>query len=197
MNITNIIFVSKFWFHLKGDVNYITIGDNVNIGDRSVIHCAGIKNDFPTIIENNVQIGAGSIIHGCTLESDTFIGDGAQVMDGAKVSKFSIVAPGAIVTPGKTIPSKQYWSGVPAAFEREVTDEELEGLSTELKETLALATLHAQENAKSFQTIEEEDYNYEQKNNRADYYYKQMTPEVFFLKKKIIIIKNINIKKYY
>ena len=66
-------------------MNTITIGEDVTIGDRAMIHCSGISKKHPTSIGNRAVIGAGSIVHGCTLEDECMVGDGAQILDGAKV----------------------------------------------------------------------------------------------------------------
>ena len=47
------------------------------------------------------------MIHACTLEDETQIGAGAQVLDKAVVKKHAALAPGAVLTPGKTVPSGQ------------------------------------------------------------------------------------------
>ena len=62
------------WFNtvLRGDVNYIKIGNKVNIQDNAVIHCTYQK--YPTNIGNNVSIGHTAIVHGCTLHDNVLIG---------------------------------------------------------------------------------------------------------------------------
>jgi carbonic anhydrase/acetyltransferase-like protein (isoleucine patch superfamily) len=69
------------WFNavIRGDVNFITIGNKVNIQDGAVIHCTYKKH--PTIIGNNVSIGHNAIVHGCTVHDNVLIGMGAIVMD--------------------------------------------------------------------------------------------------------------------
>lgn len=54
------------WYNVvvRGDVHFIKIGDKVNIQDGAMIHCTYQKH--PTIIGNNVSIGHGAIVHGCT-----------------------------------------------------------------------------------------------------------------------------------
>ena len=68
---------SSVWYGavVRGDVNSITIGDGVTIGDRAMIHCSGIAGDHPTVIGNKVVVGAGAIVHGATLEDDCLIGE--------------------------------------------------------------------------------------------------------------------------
>ena len=79
------------WFNavIRGDVNFITIGNKVNIQDGAVVHCTYQKH--PTIIGNNVSIGHNAIVHGCTIHDNVLIGMGAIVMDRAVIGRNSIV----------------------------------------------------------------------------------------------------------
>jgi carbonic anhydrase/acetyltransferase-like protein (isoleucine patch superfamily) len=80
------------WFNavVRGDVNYIKIGDNVNIQDGVVVHCTYQKAG--TTIGNNVSIGHNALIHGCILRDNVLVGMGAIVMDNAVVEEFCIIA---------------------------------------------------------------------------------------------------------
>ncbi len=152
----------------------------MTIGDRCMIHCAGIRNNFPTVIGNNVVLGAGSILHGCTVENDTLIGDGAQVMDGAKVAQKSILLAGSLLPPGKELPSGQVWGGIPAHYIRDITDEDLASIQALVQENFALGAQHQKECSKTWQTIEEEEFDHDQIESRSSYYYRRLTPEVKF-----------------
>jgi carbonic anhydrase/acetyltransferase-like protein (isoleucine patch superfamily) len=78
------------WFNavIRGDVNFITIGNKVNIQDGAVIHCTYKKH--PTIIGNNVLL-YNAIVHGCTVHDNVLIG-WAQFMDNCVIESNSIVA---------------------------------------------------------------------------------------------------------
>lgn len=119
---------ANIWYGavLRGDVNSITVGENSNIQDNTVVHCDG---GFPTLIGNNVTIGHGSIIHGCEIKDNTLIGMGAIVLNGAIIGSNVIVAAGALVTGGKHIPDNSLVVGSPAKVIRELTSEEVESLS--------------------------------------------------------------------
>jgi carbonic anhydrase/acetyltransferase-like protein (isoleucine patch superfamily) len=145
-----------FFFIYLGDVNHITIGNNTNIQDHAIVHVAKIHKDFPTKIGNNVTIGPNAIIHACTIKDDCIIGTGAQVLDGAVVEARSIVTAGSVVPQNKKIPSGQLWSGVPARYLRDLTSEEVEFVKQCSVEYADLSQLHAEENAKSFEQIEED-----------------------------------------
>src|SRR6478672_5288779 len=85
------------WFNavIRGDVNYIKMGNKVNVQDGAVIHCTYQKN--PTNIGNNVSIGHNAIVHGCTIADNVLIGMGAIVMDRCEVQSNTIIAAGAVV----------------------------------------------------------------------------------------------------
>ena len=113
---------------LRGDANYITIGDGTNIQDNSCVHIDSAI--YPTIIGRHVTIGHSAIIHACTLGEYSFVGMGAIIMDGAIVESGAMVAAGAMVTPGKTVPSGELWAGRPAQKMRDLSDGEQQGLKT-------------------------------------------------------------------
>ncbi|RLN86929.1 hypothetical protein BBJ28_00010508 [Nothophytophthora sp. Chile5] len=147
---------SSIWYGatVRGDVNYITIGENTNIQDQAVVHVAKIHKDIPTKIGNNVTVGPAAIVHACTIHDHCIIGTGAQVLDGAVVGENSIVTAGSIVTYGKQVPSGQLWSGVPARYLRDLTAEEMQFMQQCSLEYAQLAEQHAVECAKSFEEYE-------------------------------------------
>ena len=160
-----------------GDVNSITIGDGVTVGDRAMVHCSGTLTKSPTSIGNRVVIGSGSIIHGCTIEDESYIGAGAQVLDGAKVLKNAMVAAGAVVPSGKTVPSRQLWAGVPATYLRDLTNDEVESIKRTADENKEWARTYAAELAKTWSQTEDDTYEWGQINGRNESYYKRLTPE--------------------
>lgn len=112
------------WFNaiLRGDVNSICIGKNVNIQDNVVIH--GTYKKSATKIGNNVSIGHGAIVHGCTIFDNVLIGMGAIIMDGVVIESNTIIGAGTMVTKNKKIPSNSIFVGNPGRFLSEKTDSE-------------------------------------------------------------------------
>ena len=162
----------------EGDVNSIKIGRGVTVGDRAMIHCSGdLHKPSATSIGDNVTIGAGAIVHGCILESECFIGEGAQVLDGARVMARAMVAPGSVLSGGKTVLTGQVWAGVPAAYSRDLTAEEMASLASVPLENAKLASAHAFECGKSWQQLELDEEERFQTEERADYYYKRLSEE--------------------
>ncbi|HAP34965.1 MAG TPA: gamma carbonic anhydrase family protein [Bacteroidetes bacterium] len=115
---------SSVWYNtvIRGDVNFIRIGERTNIQDNTVVHVTNKK--FPTHIGSNVTIGHSAVIHACTINDYSLIGMGAIVLDDAKVGPFALVAAGAVVTMGMVIPEGMLAAGVPAKIIRTLTDDE-------------------------------------------------------------------------
>ena len=120
--------LSSLWYHVvvRGDVNYIRIGDRTNIQDGTVIHVT--NQTHPTIIGNDVTVGHNVTLHGCTIGDRCLIGMGAIVMDDVVIGDDAMVAAGALVTPGTKIPSGTLFAGSPARQKRLLTDQEIAGL---------------------------------------------------------------------
>ena len=117
---------TSIWFQtlIRGDVNYIRIGDNCNIQDMSLIHVA--RDVYPVNIGNNVSLGHRVTIHGATLKDFSFVGMGATVMDDVELGEYSFVGAGSLVTPGKKIPPGVLVMGSPAKIIRDINDKERE-----------------------------------------------------------------------
>lgn len=111
------------WYNaiVRGDVNYIKIGDNTNIQDGAVIHCTYQK--AATVIGSNVSIGHNAIVHGCTVEDNVLIGMGAIVMDHAVVKSGSIIGAGAIVLQNQIIEPNSVYVGNPAKKVKDIGEE--------------------------------------------------------------------------
>lgn len=115
----------SIWFNavVRGDVNYIKVGNYSNIQDGVVIHCTYQKNG--TDIGNYVNVGHNAIVHGCTVQDYVLIGMGAIVMDRAVVQSNVIVAAGAVVLEDSVLESGFLYAGVPAKKIKPLTDEQL------------------------------------------------------------------------
>ncbi len=115
---------SGVWFNcvIRGDVEPITIGENTNIQDGTVIHCT--RGGGKTVIGDDVTIGHKALLHACILQDGCFVGMGAILMDGVVVETGGMVAAGSLVTPNKRIKKGEIWAGNPAKFFRNMTQEE-------------------------------------------------------------------------
>ena len=118
---------------VRGDVNFIRIGDRTNVQDGSVIHVRhdgphAKRGGFATHIGSDVTIGHKAIIHACTIEDAVLIGMGAVVLDGAVIRKHGFVGAGALIAPGKEVGEAELWLGNPAKKVRVLRDAEIEAL---------------------------------------------------------------------
>ena len=112
------------WFNavIRGDVNYIKIGNNSNIQDGVVIHGTYLKAG--TDIGSYVSIGHNALVHGCTLKDHSLVGMGAIVMDGAVVEEYVIVGAGSVVLERTICESGYLYAGSPAKKIKALTDEQ-------------------------------------------------------------------------
>ncbi len=115
------------WFNsvVRGDVNSIRIGDNVNIQDGAVLHCTYEKTTVE--IGNNVSIGHNALVHGCTIEENVLIGMGAIVMDNCHIETNCILAAGAVLLEGTKMESWSVYAGVPAKKVKSLSPELFKG----------------------------------------------------------------------
>jgi carbonic anhydrase/acetyltransferase-like protein (isoleucine patch superfamily) len=115
---------SSIWFGtvVRGDVGWIRIGRRTNVQDLTMVHVTGgLAN---TTIGDDVTIGHRAILHGCTVEDGCLIGMGAIVMDEAVIGAGSLVAAGALVTPGTRVPPRSLVLGSPAKVVRPLRADE-------------------------------------------------------------------------
>ena len=116
------------WFGavVRGDVNYIRVGDNTNIQDNVTIH--GTYEKAGTDIGNNVSIGHNAVVHGCRIEDNVLIGIGAIVLDHAVIKSGSIVGAGSVVKAGTIVEPDSVYGGIPARKLKEMDKENKEML---------------------------------------------------------------------
>lgn len=133
---------ASIWYNcvLRGDVNYIRIGDKTNIQDGTIVHVS--RSDFPTVIEREVTVGHSATLHGCYVERGSLVGIGATLLDGARIGANSLVAAGSLVTPNTQIPARSFVFGSPARVKRELTDEEVEHLQKFWQNYVSLIDLY-------------------------------------------------------
>ncbi|REL38873.1 gamma carbonic anhydrase family protein [Rhodohalobacter sp. SW132] len=121
---------SSIWFNstIRGDVNYIRIGERTNVQDNASIHV--MNQTGPTVIGDDVTIGHNAMVHGCTIHDRVLIGIHATILDEAVILSDVIVAAGTLVPPGKTLESGYLYMGSPAKKARKLTDEEMKSIKT-------------------------------------------------------------------
>jgi carbonic anhydrase/acetyltransferase-like protein (isoleucine patch superfamily) len=112
---------ASVWFGavLRGDNEWIEIGERSQIQDNSTLHT---DPGFPLVVGSNCVIGHKAILHGCIVGDNSLIGMGATVLNGAKVGKNSLVGAGALVTEGKEFADNSLIVGSPARVIRPIDE---------------------------------------------------------------------------
>lgn len=131
----------SFWFQTvaRGDVAPITIGDRTNIQEHCVLHC---DTDKPLVIEEEVTLGHGAIVHGSRVGARTLVGMKAVILGGCVVGKDCIVGAGAVLSPGTVVADGQVVMGIPAKVVRAVRPEEVTWIRENMQHYITLANDH-------------------------------------------------------
>ncbi len=110
---------ASIWFGavLRGDMGPITIGPNCNVQDNVVIHAETANG---TVLEENVTIGHGAVLHDCWVGRSSLIGMSAVVLDGARVGPEAIVGAGSVVREGFEVPERMLAVGSPAVNRKKI-----------------------------------------------------------------------------
>ena len=115
---------SSVWFNcvLRGDNDWLTVGERSNIQDGCVLHTdPGIE----LVVGDDVTVGHKVMLHGCEIGNNTLIGIGSTILNGAKIGNNCIVGAHALVTENKNFPDGSLILGAPAKAVRELNDEEI------------------------------------------------------------------------
>ncbi|ATQ43930.1 gamma carbonic anhydrase family protein [Caulobacter mirabilis] len=123
----------------RGDTESLTIGENSNVQDGSVLHA---DHGMPLVIGANVTVGHMVMLHGCTIGDNSLIGIGAIVLNGAKIGRNCLIGAGALIPEGKEIPDNSLVMGAPGKVVREISEQQARGLT--------MSALHYVENWKRF-----------------------------------------------
>ena len=122
----------------RGDVCAICIGEGSNVQDGAVLH--GDPGQ-PITIGADVTIGHRAVVHGATLEDGCLIGIGAIVLNGVTVGAGALVAAGSVVT--KNVPPRALVMGAPAQMKRELSEEQAAEQRDHARRYRQLAMAHA------------------------------------------------------
>lgn len=119
---------SSVWFNtvIRAEADTIVIGKNTNIQDNCVLH---VDTDAPIRIGNQVTIGHGAVVHGCTIEDNTLIGMGAVILNHAVIGRNCIIGAGALITQNTVIPDNSLVVGNPGKVKRVLTSSEIDNIT--------------------------------------------------------------------
>lgn len=134
---------ASVWFNvvIRADNDTITIGENTNIQDGSVLHT---DSGVPLTVGNNVTVGHKVMLHGCTIGDNTLIGINAVVLNHAKIGKNCIIGANALITERQQIPDNSLVVGSPAKVVKTISDAQAQ--------MLQMSALHYVQNFKRYQT---------------------------------------------
>lgn len=129
------------WFKavLRGDINYISIGDRSNIQDHCVLHVSAQR---PCRIGADCSLGHAVIAHACHIGDGCLIGMRATVLDGALIGDGCLIAAGCVVGEGLEIPPGQLVAGVPGRVIGPLRPEQRERMRRTCSDYLALHSLY-------------------------------------------------------
>ncbi len=132
----------SIWFNavLRADNDVITIGENSNIQDGSVLHT---DIGIPLTIGRNVTVGHKVMLHGCTIGDGSLIGINAVILNGARIGRHCVIGANALIPEGKEIPDFSVVMGSPGKVVKEVSDAQ--------KVMMEMGALHYVENFKRYQ----------------------------------------------
>ena len=108
---------------IRADNDLITLGENVNVQDGSVVHTDG---GVQVTLEKNVSVGHLVMLHGCTVRENSLIGIGAIVLNRAEIGRDCLIGAGSLIPEGKKIPDGSLVLGVPGRVVRSLTPEEIQ-----------------------------------------------------------------------
>jgi len=115
---------ASIWFNavVRSDNDVITIGENSQVQDGSVLHA---DPGFPLTLGKNVSIGHMVMLHGCTIGDGTLVGIKSVIMNGAVIGKNCLIGANTLVAEGKSIPDGSLVLGSPGKVVRQLSAEEI------------------------------------------------------------------------
>jgi carbonic anhydrase/acetyltransferase-like protein (isoleucine patch superfamily) len=115
---------ASIWFNvvIRGDNDVITIGENSQVQDGSVLHA---DPGVPLTLGRNVSVGHMAMLHGCTIGDGSLIGIKSVIMNGAVIGKSCLIGANTLVAEGKTIPDGSLVMGSPGRVVRQLSAEEI------------------------------------------------------------------------
>jgi carbonic anhydrase/acetyltransferase-like protein (isoleucine patch superfamily) len=132
---------SSIWYNsvLRGDMAPITIGEETNIQDLSMVH---VDEGVPCTVGRRVGVGHRVILHGCTIEDECLIGMGSIILNHARIGTGSVIGAGAVIPEGMEVPPGSLVMGVPGRIVRKVDPELRERIAGTWKHYVEQARRH-------------------------------------------------------
>jgi carbonic anhydrase/acetyltransferase-like protein (isoleucine patch superfamily) len=144
---------ASVWFNcvIRGDNDWIMIGDGTNVQDGTIIHTDAGE---PVRLGSRVSVGHRALLHGCTVGDSTLIANGAMILDRVTIGRHCLIAAGAMVPPGKVIPDGSVVMGMPGKIVREVSERDRAMMEEIAEHYLARGRLYRRELARDPRSTE-------------------------------------------
>jgi carbonic anhydrase/acetyltransferase-like protein (isoleucine patch superfamily) len=115
---------ASVWFNVvvRADNDIITIGENSQVQDGSVLHA---DPGFPLTLGKNVSVGHMVMLHGCTVGDGSLIGIKSVILNGTVIGKNCLIGANTLIAEGKTIPDGSMVLGSPGKVVRQLSPEEI------------------------------------------------------------------------
>ena len=119
---------ASIWFNVtvRGDNDVITIGENSNVQDGSVLHTDG---GIQLTIGEGVTVGHQVMLHGCTIGNNTLVGINSVILNGAKIGNNCLIGANSLIAENKEIPDGSLVMGSPGKVVKQLSDVQIKGLS--------------------------------------------------------------------
>lgn len=132
---------ASIWFNvvIRADLATISIGENTNIQDGSILH---VDANYPMNIGRNVTVGHKVMLHGCTIGENTLVGMNAVVLNGATIGKNCLIGANSLVTENMQVPDGHLVLGSPAKI--------IKALDAATKEIFTQSAIHYVENGQRY-----------------------------------------------
>lgn len=127
---------------VRGDIAPVVIGKNTNVQDNATIH---VGYGLPAVLGDNVTVGHNAVVHGCTVGNNVLVGMGSVILDGAKIGDNVLIGAATLIPQRKEIPAGSLVFGNPFRIVRQLTAEEIMGITRNAEEYLRLAESYAKE----------------------------------------------------
>lgn len=127
---------------VRGDIAPVVIGKNTNVQDNATIH---VGYGLPAVLGDNVTVGHNAVVHGCTVGNNVLVGMGSVILDGAKIGDNVLIGAATLIPQRKEIPAGSLVFGNPFRIVRQLTEEEIAGITRNAEEYLRLAESYAKE----------------------------------------------------
>ncbi|MGQ0486538.1 MAG: gamma carbonic anhydrase family protein [Hyphomicrobiales bacterium] len=113
---------ASVWFGavLRGDNEWIVIGENSNVQDGCIMHT---DRGSPLNVGRNCTIGHQAVLHGCTIGDNSLVGIGAIILNNAKIGRNCLIGAHTLIPEDKVIPDNSLVMGAPGKVVRELDAE--------------------------------------------------------------------------